>query len=372
MRQKPDKPQQTSQILVAQLVPGMVLAQDVVSSDGQVLIGTGATISNHTINKLQIWGILTVSIQAELVANPITDPKVAKFVLSYQKSVLVVQQAFENIRANQQVPLATFNTTAGEIADSLREVGDVIDRLYDLPVFDDATFQHSVNVGVIAALIATWLDYPLSVVNAVSLAGLLHDVGKSQLPVSLLHRPDKLPQEDFAHYKKHAQYGFELVRSLPDLADSIKISILQHHERTDGKSYPFGLPPEKIHPYAKIIAIADLYDEALTVYRDPHVVCSPYAGLERLNDMKHSVDPAIRMLFTERQLNYLSGNIVALSDGRQGKVVWLNKEQPTRSMVQLTDGTVINLGKSSIYEFTTSSADCIYAASFLTAFMTSI
>jgi putative nucleotidyltransferase with HDIG domain len=334
-----------TQFKVEHLVPGMKLARDVYCESGNILVGEGAVLSNYTIAKLKTWQIDTVAVWSEAIANPILDPKLQQFVNNYNKSVTVVQQAFENMRATQEVPLDTFSATAVEISQNVRTVGDVVDQLYNLPVFGDCTFQHSVNVGVIAALIASWLEYPQDIVSAVSLAGLLHDVGKAQLPVALLDRPDKLPVAEYEHYRQHALLGFSMLRDLSDLSESIKIAVTQHHERNDGSGYPYQLTGAKIHPYAKIIAIADLYDEALTVNRDPVVISSPYNGLERLNDMKHSLDPQVCLPFMTRMLNCLSGTIVALSDGRQGRVVYLNPDHPSRSMVQLTSGEVLDLSE---------------------------
>lgn len=286
-------PHKTVQLEVAHLVPGMELARDVVSNDGKILVGEKTLLSRHTISKLKSWQVATVTVTNEVTVNPIISPQIQQFVNSYNKSVTVVQQAFEKMRESEEVPLETFTSTATEIADNVQAAGNVIDRLYDLPVCDDATYQHSVNVSVIATLIATWLGYPPPVANAVALAGLLHDVGKSQLPVSLLNRPDKLPPKDYEHYQRHAAYGFELVKNLPDLGESIKAAVIQHHERADGSGYPLRLSEDKIHPYARIVAIADLYDEALTVNREPTVVYSPYSGLERLDDEKYRLDPQI-------------------------------------------------------------------------------
>lgn len=332
-------------IQVNHLVPGMELAREVVLSDGKVLTREGTVISRHTIGKLKKWQVQTVCVVNEVVVNPITDPKIQQFVNSYNKSVTVVRQAFDQIRSTQEIPLDTFAATATEITETVRCAGNIVDRLYDLPPCDDCTFQHSVNVSVIAALIATWLGYPPAIINAVSLAGLLHDVGKSQLPPSLLNLPYKLPPQDYDHYKKHAGYGYELINKLPELGQSIKAGVIQHHERTDGSGYPHRINAEKIHLYAKIVAVADLYDEALTVNREPSVVYSPYCGLEKLADEKYRLDPQICLLFVNRMLNYLSGNMVALSDGRQGRVVFLNTARPSRSMVQLADGQVLDLSE---------------------------
>lgn len=331
------------QLSLNKLVPGLELARDVVSSDGKVLIGAGTIVSNHTIGKLKNWEIRTVDILGEVAVNPILSPEVQQFVNSYNRSVTVVQQAFDTLRSTQEVSLETFTATANELAEGVRAAGNIVDRLYDLPPCDDATFQHSVNVSVIAALIATWQGYPPEIVNAVSLTGLLHDVGKSQLPPTLLNRPSLLAEADYDFYKKHVAYGFELLRKIPDLSDSVKVGVLQHHERNNGFGYPYRVAADKIHPYARIVAVADIYDEALTVDRDPELIYSPYSGVEKVADEKHVADPEICLMFVRRMHNYLSGNIVALNDGRQGRVVCLNEVSPSRSIVQLASGAILDL-----------------------------
>lgn len=332
----------TVQLNVDQLVPGMELAHDLVSTDGTILVSGGTIVSGYTIEKLKNWQISVVNIISEVTVNPILSQQVEQFVNSYNKSVSVVQRAFTDMRTSQEVPIDDFQNTADELSTSVMAAGNVVDKLYDLPPCDDATFQHSVNVGVIAALIATWLNYPPDIVNAVSMAGLLHDVGKSQIPQSILHRTDLLSPEDYAYYQLHVRYSFELIRKL-DLASSIKAGVAQHHERNDRSGYPLSLPGEKIHPYAKIVAVADIYDEALTINRDPSVVYSPYSGLEKVNDAKHKADAEICLLFHGRMLNFLSGNIVVLNDGREARVVYLNPVSPSRSIVQLTTGAVLDL-----------------------------
>jgi len=332
----------TLQLNVDPLVPGMELAHDLVSADGAILAGAGTVVSGYTIEKLKNWQIAVVNIVSEVNVNPILSQQVEQFVNSYNKSVSAIQHAFKTMRISHEVPLDTFQTTADELAAGVMAAGNVVDKLYDLPPCDDATFQHSVNVGVIAALIATWLNYPPEIVNAVSLAGLLHDVGKSKLPIGILHSTDLLPPEDYAYYRLHVRYGYELIRNL-DLASSVKAGVAQHHERNDRSGYPLSLPGEKIHPYAKIVAVADIYDEALTINRDPTAVYSPYSGLEKVNDAKHQADAEICLLFHSRMLNYLSGNIVALNDGREARVVYLNPVSPSRSIVQLSTGAVLDL-----------------------------
>lgn len=326
------------------LVPGMELAKDILSDDGNVLISTGTTISQHTINKLKNWGILFADVRIEVTHNPIIDPKVEKFIYSYSQSVDVIQETFETIRSSQEMSMPLLNSTAEDLSSTATEAGNIIDRLYELPHIDDYTLYHCVNVGVISALIASWLGYPQNIINAISLTGLLHDIGKSQLPPELLNRPDQLSTADYEHYKKHTSYGFELVRKRNDIAHSVKAGIIQHHERRDGTGYPYRLSGDKIHPYSEIVAIADVYDEALTVNRTPSsLVYNPYAGLEKVDDLKYQLNANFCKIFTSRMINYLTGNLVSLTDGRQGRIVFLNHDNPARSMVQIPDGTVLDL-----------------------------
>jgi putative nucleotidyltransferase with HDIG domain len=279
-------------------------------------------------------------------ANPIVNPKMQKFLNTYNQSVLVVQKAFDDIRSTQEVPLDTFTATAADIAESVTEAGNVIDRLYNLPPCDDYTMYHSVNVSAISALIATWLKYPFEQVNAISLAGLLHDVGKSLLPPELLHKPYKLSPEEYEQYMKHVSYGYELVSKIPDISQSITAAVFQHHERRDGSGYPGGLTDDYIHPYAKIVAVADLYDEGLTINSEnPQSMLSPYCSLQKLWDEVCRLDPKACITFADSMADFLSGNRVALTDGREGRVVFINKAKPSLSIVQLDDGSVVDLSE---------------------------
>lgn len=327
------------------VVPGMELARDVCSSDGKILFNKSTVLSQANIQKLTNWGIPKIYIYSEVASvNPITDPQLQKFINTYNQSVTVVQKAFDDIRSTQEIPIETFSATADTIAENVSAAGNIIDQLYNLPPCDDYTMYHFVNVSAIAALIAIWLKYPPESVSAISLAGLLHDVGKSMLEPELLKTSGKLSPDNYKKYKQHVTYGYDLVKKIPNISQSIADAVFQHHERPDGSGYPQGIKNEDIHPYAKIIAIADLYDEGMTINReDPQAALSPYLSLQKLRDGVCDLDAKVCLTFINNMTNFLSGNKVILTDGRQGRVVYINKEQPAYSMVQLEDGRVIDL-----------------------------
>lgn len=334
---------------LAYLVPGMELARDIYADGGKILVNKNSLLTRHTIEKLINWQIPHAFIYTEVTApNPLVEPKLQKFLNTYNQSVGVVQKAFADIKATQEVPLAAFTATANDIAAGISEAGNIIDRLYNLPHCDNYTMYHSVNVSAIAALIATWLKYPPASVNAISLAGLLHDVGKALLPAELLNQPNKLAPAAYEQYRQHVAYGYQLVSNIPTLAPSIATAVFQHHERGDGSGYPGSITEHHIHPYAKIVAIADLYDEGMTINcENPQARLSPYASLQKLRTEAYRLEPKICIVFIDKMTNFLSGNRVALTDGRQGRVVYINKEQPAHSMVQLDDGLVVDLSEQS-------------------------
>jgi putative nucleotidyltransferase with HDIG domain len=328
------------------LVPGMELARDVYTDEGVVLANAGTIVSTTIIDKLENWNMDTAWIVAEITTNPITDPKIQQFINSYNKSVTMVQKAFDNIRQTQQVPIETFTNTADDIVDNVQEAGNVIDQLYNLPHCDDYTFRHSVNVSAIAALIATWLKFPADSVSAVALAGLLHDVGKSQLPLEILHQTNRLSPQDYTLYQTHTMIGYNLVSKIPHIAQSILSAIVEHHEREDGNGYPRKLSAKAIHPYAKIITVADIFDEDLTINCAIPGALSPYLSLDKLRKEIYLFDAKTCLTFTENMMDFLSGNLVALTDGTEGRVVFVNKDQPSKSIVLQDDGSVINLAEA--------------------------
>lgn len=325
------------------LVTGMEVAKEIYGADGTALISPGTVLNRQTIEKLERWAVDRVTVFSQAAFNPLTDPQMQRFVQQYQTSVGAVEQAFDMIKASGEIPVALFQDTAQQMTADLYKTGNILDKLYHFPACDDYTYRHCVNVSVVAALIAMWLKYPGDIVNAVSLAGLMHDIGKALLPSELLNQPGKLAVTDYFKYQQHVQYGKTLLSKRSDVSPSVAEAILQHHEREDGSGYPYALKGDEIHPYAAIIAVADMYDEHLTINRDETSPVSPYTSLENLWGNVNSLNARVCISFCESMTNFLSGNQVKLTDGREARVVCVNKRWPSLSMVQLADGQVIDL-----------------------------
>ena len=134
----------------------------------------------------------------------------------------------------------------------LRQIGEAVEQK------DRYTFNHSSRVANYAVKTATKMKLPKQRVQNLYSAAFLHDIGKINIPEEVLKKPGKLTDEEFELIKKHPGDGAAMIRETPyaDLADIVE----QHHERVNGRGYPFGLVDEEILLEAKIIGVCDTFD----------------------------------------------------------------------------------------------------------------
>lgn len=127
---------------------------------------------------------------------------------------------------------------------------------------DPYTHGHSFRVAKYSMAIAKKLGFSEEVISDIEIAGYMHDIGKIGILDAVLRKGGKLTDVEYAEMKKHPGLTWRILEPI-HLPENIVLAAAQHHERLDGKGYPFGLTAEDIHPFAKIIAVADVFD-ALT------------------------------------------------------------------------------------------------------------
>ena len=121
------------------------------------------------------------------------------------------------------------------------------------------TAGHSERVAEMGLKLGVILQLDDDELDVLRRGGLLHDIGKIGVPAAILDKPGKLTEEEFALMKKHPEIGANILQPIATYADVIPI-VLQHHERWDGTGYPGGLAGRRIHRYARIFAVADVFD----------------------------------------------------------------------------------------------------------------
>ncbi len=153
--------------------------------------------------------------------------------------------------------------TVGELEKTLEEIIVTIARIVEMK--DPYVAGHQQRVSELAAEIASVLKIPDKQIYYIKLASLVHDVGKINIPSSILNKPGKLTDIEFELIKTHSQLGYEIMKKVHFPWPIAKI-ILQHHERVNGSGYPSGLKDNDILPESKICAVADVV-EAMASYR---------------------------------------------------------------------------------------------------------
>lgn len=124
---------------------------------------------------------------------------------------------------------------------------------------DPYTSGHSDRVAQFAVKIANQMQCNPKLINTIYMAGLLHDVGKIGIDDNVLRKAGRLTDIEFEHIKRHPELGHKILADLKPLAEVLP-AVLHHHERWDGRGYPFGLTGDEIPKIARIMAVADSYD----------------------------------------------------------------------------------------------------------------
>lgn len=168
--------------------------------------------------------------------------------------------------------------------------------LHEVYSLDHDTFVHSLNVALISHEIAGWMGMSKNEQELATLCGLLHDVGKLMVDSNILKKPGMLTPEEREQIQQHPAKGFELLLKSQSVGVHVRNAALMHHERYDGSGYPYGLIGTQIDRYARIVAIADVYD-AMTAERIYRSAIAPGDVLRYMKKEYLKYDPEIFSVF---------------------------------------------------------------------------
>jgi len=220
-------------------------------------------------------------------------------------------------------------------------------NMVDLKGFDEYTFEHSINVTVLAILMGNYLDYNRKKLVKIGTGSILHDIGKSMVPDDILNKKGRLTEEEYEIIKDHTRLGYDYIKEKHSSISPVsRIVILSHHERLDGSGYPRGLKSDEIHEFAKIAAIVDVFD-ALTsdrIYRDRYTI--PQA-LDYITSNSYTFfDKRLVKIFLRYISVYPNGTQVVLNNGKKAVIKKQNENYPSRPVViTLEEEKEINLMK---------------------------
>jgi putative nucleotidyltransferase with HDIG domain len=283
------------------ITSGMILGRDIILDSGKILFKKGTILNNEHINYLSnvvTQDIYIISGTDKLL--PIDEGCQENFCLR-QKIIGELLHVFETECAFTQMPVTRIvgiNKGNSLLMESIADTAHIINMVKNKY---ESTYRHCVKVGAIAAIIGSWLGYNNEEVEKLMLTGLLHDIGKAIIPLEILNKPSKLNGEEMGTMRRHSAFSYKYLSEIKSIPNSIKVGVLQHHERLDGSGYPLGLNAEDIHDLSKIIAIADIYDAITSdrVYR-PRMAHTVALKIIQAETCEGKLDPWIGRVFLEK------------------------------------------------------------------------
>lgn len=345
-------------INIYEVAENNIVAQNIFSAKGTLLVKEGAAITPKIINTLNANNILSIYVTDELTEKikdemnlheafdlqDVIDPHlrrsfnqtIKKRFDIFKKSKGLSRYSDEGLDlVNQITDIA--QTIVGEL--TIKK--DPLVTLTDIKHLDIYDYEHSVNTAVLSVLTGLSMGWSEADLIILAQGALLMNIGNELILEAIKSKTTPLTTDELNMLKKHPEIGRELLSDNTILNAHVKNIVLNHHERMDGSGYPKKLKGHQIDKYSKVIMISDVYD-AMTSDRSYRKAFSPNEALEYIMGGSAFFDYKSALSFSRNIVPYPVGEFVALSNGDIGIVIGNNKHMPLRPIVRVLSGLHIN------------------------------
>ncbi|MFC4303066.1 HD-GYP domain-containing protein [Cohnella boryungensis] len=304
--------------------PGQILGKTIFSSNGAVLLSTGVQLTVFMISTLKRIGVTTVYIDDPLyrdISHEDLLSEETKRAVIYQMS-----ETFEQLRSGKTFSTKAVSQSVDELLEDVLKNQNLLIHLSDIRTADNAKFLHAMNVCMIASLLGVNMGFNMLQLKELAIGALLHDIGKLDAPEV---------EEGRFH---HAWRGFDLLKNKREYSLLVAHVAFQHHEAIDGSGVPRGLTGDDIHTYAKITAVANMYDNMIYPQNEDTPALMPHEACENLNAYSNTLlDHEVLVQFMRIVSIYPNGISVKLSNRQTGVVVGQHRGLPGRPVVRVID-----------------------------------
>lgn len=344
--------------------PGLLLAKDVYSESGVLIAAKNFELTDiiisrfhaHEIENIIVYtqnaeenlGIEVMFFAGDFIPIEKREENIRNFLESsqqlqkteykqfkknYIEKIHQLEVGFHRIAAGQKIEPKRIYQTSNDILHSLHREQDVFQYLLSLQHSDDITYSHCLNVSLICNVFGQWLGLKNTELEMLTTAGLLHDIGKTQIPKDILFKNSKLTSDEYEIMKTHVVKGYRILER-QNVHKSIQLGILMHHEKLDGTGYPTGSKGNQIPLFPRIIAIADIYD-ALTQNRPYREGICVFDALDYMQfNMFGKLDPSLIDTLCSYVARSYQGLRVRLSNEEEGEIVYINKTKLSKPMIR--------------------------------------
>lgn len=334
-----------------QLIPGCVLIEDVKGKTNRPLIPKDTVITEEHINVLQKFLVESVNVSKRLnegeafIPKAIQDEKKTQpvestvkglsFAEHYQYVTQGYKKAFNQWQNGIAINMPAIRKLIIPLLERVESIGAAVYTLYHYVTKSGYIYDHAVAVAMLSAYLGKKMGYLKGEWQQIGLAGLLIDCGMARIDPSIIIKRSPLTEMEFNEVKKHPAYSYRMVEHTRTITQPVKLAVLQHHERMDGSGYPLGISRDKIHMYAKIVSVCDMY-HAMTCERFYKDKQSPFKVIEEIHKEQFSkLDPQVVNLFIKGLSDYSIGTRIRLSNNETGEIVFVDSKNPSRPMVKM-------------------------------------
>lgn len=334
---------------IHELRSGMIVAEEI-KSGNIVLVSEGVELTDDLIKKLKDryfeYKIMVYSEDDYEDENTITNKvkTVEEIKRSLDEFSNNVEEIFESMDGRIKVDITEIRNFTNKVEEELNSPSAVIKNIVLYGSDNDCIFKHSVNVAALSSILGKWIGFDEKEIKFLTYAAILHDFGKTKIDKNILYKPGFLTTKEKAIIREHPIISYNFVKEIPYLHNSVAYGILMHHERLDGSGYPLGVKGDKIHPFAKIIAIADIFD-AVNSNRAYKKREDPFAALETIQkESLGRLDYEYCKIFIEHIINYYVGENILLDTDKVCKIIQIHVNDLSRPLL-LDGGEFIDLRK---------------------------
>ncbi|MEB3102252.1 HD-GYP domain-containing protein [Ferviditalea candida] len=301
--------------------PGDRLGRTIYTGGGTVLLADNVQLTVYMINTLKRIGVTMVYIKDE----HFDDVEIEDVVSEETKRMVInkMSEMFESLRSGKEFNTRHVSVSVDRLLDEIMINKHVLAQLSDIRTEDNQQYLHALNVCIMSVLIGINVGLNQLQLKDLAIGALLHDIGKVGIEGEETGR------------NHHTWRGFEIIKAKREISLLAAHIALQHHEALNGQGIPRGLDANNIHLYAKIVAVANTFDNLISDFTEgkamqPHVACEHVSALAGTK-----LDHDLVLHFLKTVSAYPTGTSVRLSTRETGVVVNQHRGLPGRPVVRV-------------------------------------
>ncbi len=282
---------------------------------------------------------VTIAKRARIERLRVQREKIARVEQAFTSAAAIVKSLGKDIYARPAETIAQADKLVGEVVDVLLAAPELAVQVMSGKAGSEELYFHSLNVSVLAMILARELKLPAEVVRIVGIGAMFHDVGLNEVPAKIINNPGPLTKAEREFRDLHCVYGLD-IGTRAGLATPVLNIIHQHHEHFDGSGFPQRLKAEAIDLLARLVGVVNAYDNLCNPV-NVALALTPHEALSQLfAQQRNHFDPKLLQAFIRFMGVYPPGTVVGLSNEALGLVIKVNSARPLRPTLIIYDPDV--------------------------------